>query len=189
MAKTIKKETLNKILEDLNLSNKQLIEEGFFDKLKAGVNTAANKVANATAPTSFTINLKDTTVNAVQQLKTLTLQLEKQLATKPSISEKEATAIYQQMNGIITNSIKTAQTELAKQKQQGGQQPQIVSNAPSTQVPTNNQPTATIPNTNPNLGVQPNNTPPVVNPSNPILQPGSNNFTFGQQAPTNNTIQ
>ncbi len=187
MSKNIEKETLNKILLELNITNKQLIEEGLFDKIKTGINTAANKVAAATTNPAFTINLKDTTVQAIEQLKTLTLQLEKQLSNKTNVSEKEATTIYQQMNGIITNSIKAAQTELAKQKQQGGQplqQQQPV--ATSTQAQANIKPTATIP-ANPNLGIQQPNTPPVVNP--PILPPGATTFTYGQQQPINKTIQ
>ena len=183
---TIKKETLDKILLELNLTNKQIIEEGLFDRVKSGINTAANKVANATSNPAFTINLKTSTLQAIQQLETLTTQLKTKLANKQSISEQEATAIYQQINGLITNSIKTAQADLAKQKQNGGQSSVIQPVSTSTQVNANVQPTATIP-ANPNLGIQQPNTPSVANTS--ILPPGSNTFTYGQQAPVNRTIQ
>ena len=146
---TIKKETLDKILLELNLTNKQIIEEGLFDRVKSGINTAANKVANATSNPAFTINLKTSTLQAIQQLETLTTQLKTKLANKQSISEQEATAIYQQINGLITNSIKTAQADLAKQKQNGGQSSVIQPVSTSTQVNANVQPTATIP-ANPN---------------------------------------
>jgi len=199
----IKKELLDKILADLNLTSKQVIEEGMWDRFKTGVSTTASNIgqgiknlaqAGAAAPANvgrtvsnavgnafqtdaaiiqagllfkdkngnfvgvanvdpkskegqflnyqytqagytpadgtdrmaasrqkITVhrpenmvnkNLKLTTTQALEQLKNLTGQLEKTVASKPVFTDQDANALYTQLVQFIKNSITTAQGNL-----------------------------------------------------------------------------
>ena len=70
---------------------------------------AKQKGIQVHTPQQMVGNLKATTVQAMEQLKTLANQLERQASAKPTMTSQEATVLYQQLNNFIINSIKTAQ--------------------------------------------------------------------------------
>ena len=134
----IEKKTLDKILAELNITSEQILEEGFMDRMRrtkdnvvdattgvanrarASVAGGINSVAGAVAPAPLaTVDLKKSTFQALEQFKTLTTELEQNLAKKQVITEQDAIRFYQELNSFITKSIQTARTELMNQKAQG----------------------------------------------------------------------
>lgn len=197
MVGKINKNLLDKVLTDLNLTEQQMLEEGMWDRVKAAGTAFANPTSVQT-PTQVPVDLKANTLQTIEKLKALANSLESQANTKPTISAKEASALYAQLNAFIVSSIRSAQATLTAPPSPAvpaATQPTgattVVGPGPTAQVSLGAQPTASLP-TGPGLGIQQPTTtpvPPVLQTPTPSLQPGANTFNLGYQQPINKPIQ
>lgn len=94
---------------------------------------ASTQPLQVISPQQMTGNLKATTIDAIEQLKTLASQMEKQISSKQTLTSQEAATLYQQLTNFIVTNIRKAQSNMAPGQQPTQQTP------PTTQQPSTPQ--------------------------------------------------